>query len=64
MIVVTIAGPTKSGKSILAQWIKDSLPLGDSVVVKDDSPREYHPRRTIGELRQVFKGTTIKIIVT
>ncbi len=62
MIIVVIVGPPKSGKSILAQLIKDMLKsLGDSVTITDDSPRMSI--RPDLRLPQVFKGTTIEIIV-
>lgn len=65
MIVVTIAGPAKCGKSILAQHIKFNLleKLGDAVTIQDNSPHIPMPGES-DMLPQIFEGTTIEIVVT
>ena len=63
MIKITITGPAKSGKSILASYIGNLLlPLGDQVVINDVSPRnsKFLP---IAPMTNIFKGTTINIVV-
>ncbi len=60
MITVTVAGPAKSGKSLIVQTIMKALePLGDSVKVDGSVSIRVGLERI--SLQPILKGTTIRI---